>query len=267
MTTTTNTPTDTSGSVLTIEHGSRPPFPNPGLPSVDELKRAWAALTQGAFREPSWTPGDHSVTVLGCVGGAGASTVSLAIAEAAGRAVLIDGADTAESGLIAAGRTELGSIDGWARSARSSVLIVRRAAQTLAPPPPTKDLTVVDAGVCGCVGRAPLSMRSAGPLLYVTTATVPALRRLELALANRTASIFAVAVRGQRRWDSHLTGYLGPQTRTALRDGRCVTVPYDKHLALYGLDTDDLPKPLLDAASRLLDLLNITPSPVPKGLS
>ena len=237
------------------------------MPSVDELKRAWAALTQGAFREPSWTPGDHSVTVLGCVGGAGASTVSLAIAEAAGRAVLIDGADTAESGLIAAGRTELGSIDGWARSARSSVLIVRRAAQTLAPPPLTDDSSVMDAGVCGWVGQAPLSMGSAGSLLYVTTATVPALRRLELSLGNSTGPLFAVAVRGDRRWASHLTGYVGPLTRAALIHGHCVTIPYDKHLALHGLDTDDLPKPLLDAASRLLALLNIKPSPVPKGLS
>lgn len=262
--TTTKALVGTFGSVP-ASHSSDLPKGPPIRPRVDELKRAWSALNTGVFRESSWAPGGAAVRVVGVVGGAGASTVSLAIAEAAGTAVVVDEAGAAESGLIAAGRTELGSVGGWVRSARGNVLIVRRASPTRTAPPTTADLTVIDPGIGS--DRAWTAEKHHCPAVYVTTATVPGLRRLELLLADSPALAFAVAVRGERRWASHLSGYLGPATKAAIADGRCVTVPYDRHLAVHGLDTTDLPKPLVAVGGQLLRLLGLDPSPVLKGLS
>ena len=236
------------------------------MPSVDELKRAWIAVSEGQFREASWTPVEPTVVVVSAAGGVGASTVAVALAEAAGDAVLVDGAGSSESGLIAAGRTELGSANGWVRSARGPVLIVRSTAP--ASPPPTSDgLTVIDLG--GSLARNRLvSTRwlQTAPLVVVATATVPGLRRLEHLLSDPPAR-FALAIRGERRWAAHMTAYLGPTTKRAVAEGRSVTVPYDPHVALHGLNPDDLPKPLVAAGARLLQLLDLHPSPVSKGLS
>ena len=129
--------------------------PSRAAVSVDELKRAWAAVQEGQFRHrpaagsrtrrsaysgdvasrPAaqdldvWTPapGEQVLPVLGCAGSAGTTTVALAVALAAGiPARVVECSSVTASGLAAASNAELGLHDsGWRQGKRDQVLLER----------------------------------------------------------------------------------------------------------------------------------------------
>ena len=287
--------------------------------SVDELKRGWAAVQAGQFRrsgthtptpsagpaaprvttrqEPNqpqraWVqaPTEHVVTVLGCAGSVGASTIALAIATAGvdalatpsirPRSRVIECASVTASGLAGVSTAELGAgpESGWVHGTRDEVLI-ERVADILAgveevPVPSDLDdstarpvgLTVLDvAWEFGQILAGNSWLRdhvvAAESLVLVTTATVPGLRRLEGVLdllndvqATHTHGPVPVAVVGprRRRWVKGLQRSADPRTRALLRSEQVIEVPNDTGLAAWGLGSAPLPAALLNAAADLL---------------
>lgn len=269
--------------------------------SVAELQRAWRAIQAGAFQNPppyaagpglaaSLRPaGGRLIPVLGCGGGVGASTTSLALALAVdGPCRLVDAAAPPVSGLAGASTAELGAhTPGWSRGTRDQVVIDRPTgtlgapAEIPAPPPGDRDdaATIVD------LARPPETLLEApswqqdvalggDPLVLVTSATLPGLRRLEstltlLAAHCDTIRVVAVVLGPRRsRWPGPVRHGLGPRAAGLERAGRVVTFPADRRLAVTGLDTSPLPAPLLTAAATVLHLLAATrqePDPVKEG--
>ena len=95
--------------------------------AVDELKRAWHAVSSGQFRtgpgtgkgprgrgpttESTWFPatGEHTLAVLGCAGSVGTSTAAVATGLAAAAPVrVVECCSITASGLAAASTAELG---------------------------------------------------------------------------------------------------------------------------------------------------------------
>jgi len=250
---------------------------------VEELKRAWLAVQNGAFRDPApapnanlgaappgsaWTPAEAVLPVVGCVAQSGATTLALALATAADHARLIECCTVTASGLSAATTAEMGTTEArWITGRRDSVTVARRGAVHLsaselpAPEPATDDtaLTVLDAGweigqLLVSPGWLSAEVRDAATVVAVTTATVPGMRRLEIALELLGADRTVVAVLGAppRRWARAVTAAIGPLTVGLVRDGRLVDVPPLKNLAERGIDAARLPEPLLHAAQTVL---------------
>lgn len=258
-------------------------------PSLEELRLAYRAACRGDFRqEPDpdagpgpgqgrvWEPDERVVPVVGCHGGAGASTTALAIATAAGRAVrVVEAGAATTSGFCAASTAELGVTDsGWTLGQRApGVRLERGADLPLSPedvpvpdPAPTgTGLSVLDvtweprALYCG-TSWLTRAVFDASRLVAVTTATVPGMRHLEavLSLLARQA-VPVIVVRGQThrrgRWPAPVEQTLSPLVHEARRDGRVVTLPVDPGLAVRGLDTEPLPAALVAAGSQILHLL------------
>lgn len=186
---------------------------------VDELKRAWNALSAGEFRTgpgasrrprgrgtgatDTWAPasGEHTIAVLGCAGSVGASTVALAAGLAAGSPVrVIECCSVTASGLAAASTAELGlHPTDWRQGKRDHVLL-ERASEVLAGvdevPLPTPhphgagheiELTILDIGweagqLLATDCWLAEALRTADQIVLVTTATVPGMRRASVAL-------------------------------------------------------------------------------------
>jgi hypothetical protein len=260
--------------------------------SVDELKRAWAAVQAGDFRRQSraiarttrptapavseWIPatGERTVAVLGAAGSVGASTVALALGLAAPEPVrVVECCSVTTSGMAAASTAELGLHEsGWRQGTRDQVLLERCSeplvnVDDVATPTASeheRQLTVLDVGwdlaqvlaVSCWLGDA---TRSANTLVVVTTATVPGMRRLEAALELLGEDRAVVAVVGPRRkkWPKGVEHSAGPATRRALEAERCVEIPKDRALAAAGLDSRPLPEPLLTAGRDLLVRLDL----------
>jgi len=265
----------------------------PPAVSVDELKRAWAAVQAGQFRagtrtptagggtasaaaSAAWTPaaGERVLPILGCSGSTGATTVALAVASAAIRAAaprsrVVECSSVTASGLAAASTAELGlHSSGWRQGNRDQVLLERASEVLLrvdeVPTPcPTAvgdQFTVLDIGwEIGQLLATPSwlndTVRSAAALVVVTTATVPGFRRLEGALELLGADRTVVAVLGPRRkkWANSVEHSAGPRTRQLLGGSRAIEIPEDRGLAVNGLDSTPLPACLLEAAARLLE--------------
>ncbi|PWJ23265.1 hypothetical protein ATK17_3758 [Branchiibius hedensis] len=261
--------------------------------SVDELKRAWAAVQAGDFRANTarhtvpatqpraaasapgeWQagPGELFVPVLSCGGSTGATTLAVAIATTAGvPARVVECASVTSSGLAAASTAELGSYaTSWSRGARDQVLLERvtdilTTAEEI-PHPSTPDrpvsLTVLDIGwelgqvltTPGWIGDA---VRTARHLVLTSTATVPGMRRLEGALDLLDGNRACAAVLGPRRkkWPKSVEHTAGRATRDLERDGLLFAIPEDPGLAVDGLTGAPLPKPLLTAAHQLVQHL------------
>ena len=269
--------------------------------TVADLKRAWRALQSGSRNEQAYAAGlapavawrpqrGRVITVLGCGGGVGASTTALALAEATGAGCrLIECAPPAASGLAGASTAELGdSGGGWRRGTRGHVLIDRISHGAFTPGdlplPPESDLnlSVVDvARPAEAVLARECWLREllvgGEPLLLVTTATMPGLRRLETTLAtladHRDVSHCVVAVLGPRlaRWPGPVRHSTGPRTSALEETGRLVAIPCDRRLAVTGPDTSPLPSSVVTAATTALDLLatsnptTVPPSAASKG--
>lgn len=268
--------------------------------AVDELKRAWHAVTDGAFRPTEakatvsrrariageWAPaeGEQTVAIVGCVGSAGASTVALSAALAApGPVRVIECCSATASGLASAATAELG-IDptGWSQGRRERVLL-ERASEVLAvvddvPLPTTAAdpgiLTFLDVGwEVGQLNAGASWLTDAtfdaDLLVLVTTATTPGMRRLGVALGLLTESYpdlerIVVAVRGSRRrkWGRGVEHAAGPLFQQVLAAGALVEIPECRDIAVTGLDSRPVPPVLISAAGQLVAHLERS-SPTP----
>jgi hypothetical protein len=255
---------------------------------VAELRLAWQAAATGQFRlaassedegprfpaSTSWSPsaGERVLSVVGCAGSCGASTVALALASSAdGPARLVECCPPAASGLTAASTAELGAKpSGWTEGTRGDGLLIQRvsgaASRPSEVPLPTPaggaGLTVVDVGwpvalLCSTGCWLTDQLRAGAGVVVVTVATVPGLRRLEAVLPLLGPAVPVAAVVGPplRRWPAALLHSTGEGFRGLREAGRLVVVPFDRRLALHGLDTTTLPAPLLQAARSLRELV------------
>ncbi|MER7070652.1 hypothetical protein [Terrabacter sp. NPDC000476] len=251
--------------------------------STDELKQAWLAVQAGQFRngprrcgnspggsrsgpEGVWEPTEPILPVVGCHGGAGATTLAVAVASGPGTARVIECASATASGLAAAATAELGDSNGWSRGSRDQVLLERATATVTRPedlPLPTMPtrpmgLSVLDLScelgqlLAGSTWLAE-HVRNAPTIIAVTSATVPGLRRLEGIAALLQGVVVVAGVVGPRRsrWSRGLTATAGPRTRELDRRGHLVDIPTDAALAARGLDSQPLPPALLSAAATL----------------
>ena len=260
-----------------VEHLSSRPLTSPRLgaplspPAAADLSRRPPAF--------AWTWGEcgtTSVIVLAAHPGAGASTVALAIAEAAGagrQVRIVECADGTRSGLAAASTEELGvDAAGWRHGRRGALQVHRLAhrADTLAavPAPARPDgefaggaLLVLDMGwpvrdVMEAGGWVAAALALAAPVV-VCRVTVPGVHHAEQVLAELGRPA-VVAALGPNRWPPVVTGSCGPVLRQARHDGRVVTVPTDRRLEAAGVSTDALPKPIAAAAKAIAALLTTT---------
>lgn len=211
------------------------------------------------------------VRVLAGHSGAGASTVALALADAAaatGRSSqVIEAASPSRSGLISAASREL-DVDesgAWRRGSRPhsatsvSVTITRRAGDRQPFGWPTIQaagelLVAVDLGL---VPTDAVAGVAGGLAVVVCRATIPGVRLTEQLLDRLADStVVVVAMLGGRRWPGEVTASAGRRLR-ALRDAdRVVTVPLDGHLAVTGLTHVPLPKAVLAGGRALLGLID-----------
>jgi hypothetical protein len=260
--------------------------------SLGELQSAWEAVQTGRFRSIArsdstgdhtaaagqlrkWLPVETVIPVIGAGGGVGASTLALALATASPvRARVIECCSASASGLAAASTAELGATNtGWRRGMRDGVhhrILLERAVHPIAiaaavPLPTNSDrpvaVTVLD---CGwdldhllADGWLAELVAAAPTVVLAANATVPGMRRLEVALDAVQADRAHVGVLGPRRkkWGRLVEGSLGPATRALDASGGLVEVPLDRYLRVQGLTATPLPRPLIAAATQLLDLL------------
>lgn len=211
------------------------------------------------------------VTVVGCAGSCGSSTLALALASTAGGpARVVECCPPAASGLAAATTAELGvNPAGWTEGTRGDVVIQRTSSavsrpEDVPPPPPGERLalTVLDAGwrpaqLLGTTCWLAQQIHAdAQVVVAVAVATVPGLRQLEVLLsALGPSTVVAVVGPAYRRWPPALRGSRGAGLRRLEAAGRLLVVPHDRRLALHGLDSTPLPTPLLDAARKIHSLI------------
>lgn len=254
-----------------------------GVVAVDELTRAYRAVTLGEFRTGSrrvgrsaevdsgWSPaeGERLAAVVGCLGGAGASTVALGIASAAEDARVVECSTVAASGLAGASSAELGvSPDGWVHGSRGPVLVERRGERIESPahcPTPSlasnKALTVLDCGwdvdlLVGDAGWLGAAIRNVPTVVVVTRPTLPGMRRLEAAVGLLgLGRVCGVVVGVEKRWPRPVEQALGPFGRALRAEGRLIGLPHDPTLAMEGLTPEPLPAPILAGCSAVLTLL------------
>jgi hypothetical protein len=208
--------------------------------------------------------------VVGC-GGAGASTIALALASAAGgSARILECRTGTTSGLAAASTAELGlHPSGWRRGMRGDVLLERasglltRVDEIPLPSQPDRPLalTVLDLGwdlrhvlELPCwIGE---QVRTAGVVVVVTRATIPGLLHLEttLSLLGQIRAVAAMLGSPCRRWSKVVRQSSGPITKALEDSGRLIATPYDSRLAAVGLDSRPLPRQLLESAHDILEL-------------
>jgi hypothetical protein len=207
------------------------------------------------------------IAVLAAHAGAGASTVALAVGDAAAADALpvhlIDTAHVARSGLVAAASDELGTdvTGAWRRGLRTGVTIDRRAADLAPvnwPVPPVGDgpaVTVVDLGLAVPENLARLAADRAR-LVVVCRPTVPGVRLAEQLLGHLAHRPVALAAIGPSRWPGEVTSSLGPRLRALRAAGRVVPVPMARRLEITGPSSSPLPKSVRSAGRQLLALLD-----------
>jgi hypothetical protein len=243
--------------------------------SVVELQGAWRSVQAEEFatahrrlrpvvesRATIWVPssGERVVAVVGCAGGVGASTLSLALATATGvPARVVECCPALGSGFSAAATAELGVRGGWRRGRRGSVVLERRSGDDQAVPLPVLpsiEWTILDTSWATLLDRGPSWLRSIlrtmDNVVLVTRATVPGLRSLE-SCADLLAREAVGVVLGPsaRRWPRPVR-----VAAAALpRQMRLVDFPLDPRLHVTGLTPDPLSAPLLRAAETVLALL------------
>lgn len=247
--------------------------------SVAELREAWRAIEAGEFAHgprsaPAarggaavWTPapGERVVAVVGCAGGVGASTLTLALATAAGvPARVVECCTPLASGFSAAANAELGTEGPWRRGSRGDVLLERPITGDATVPVPTEsavEWTLVDTNwtTASGPGAAWLMsvLRTLDDVVLVSNATVPGVRRLESCaeLLGRDA-LWVVVGPVAKRWPRPVKiAAAGTPARVHSAD-----FPLDPRVQVTGLTPDPLPAPLLKAAQNVLALLRKEPT-------
>lgn len=255
--------------------------------AVEELRRAWHAVQDGAFRSAAHRPSvrrtDGHVTgsdpagpilpVVGVVPQAGASTLALAMATIRGGRV-VECCTATASGLATAVTAEMGvTASGWVIGRREGVHIARTSAihRCLDEIPVPEDVpagtgtSVLDVGwdlgqVLTGDGWLTASVLNSPSVLLVTTVNVPGLRRLEVAADLLGIDRVVVAARGSdpRRWPRQVRGAAGDHARALHAAGRWVALPHERDLAVRGLDSTPLPRPLLAVAEDLWRRCDVT---------
>jgi hypothetical protein len=207
------------------------------------------------------------IAVVAAHAGAGASTVALAISDAAaadGRRVhLIDRAHPARSGLVAAASEELGTdvTGAWRRGLRSGVTIDRRATDVAPgdwPADPADEgpgLTVVDFGAPAPDRPIWKAIDRARPVV-VCRPTVPGVRLTEQLLEQLARQPVVVAAVGPSRWPGEVTASVGPALRALRAAGRVIAVPTDRRLQVTGPTSSPLPRPVRSAGRSLLERID-----------
>lgn len=241
-------------------------------------------------------PQERVMAVVGAAGQVGASTVALATGLACGTQQVestqtqlsgsgwcrvLECCSAVVSGLAGVATAELGVVPpGWRRGERDGVLVERTVgplADAGAVPLPAAPrggvapgLTIVDVGwdlfgLCAAGGWL-ADLLSWAPVLVVTRASVPGLRRAEATLRQlqrgRTPAdvglpVVGLAVLGppRRRWPRGVEQSAGPLTRALLDDpagrDRLIGVPLDQGLAVHGVDSEPIPEPVLAACRGL----------------
>jgi hypothetical protein len=226
-----------------------------------------------------WSPSEVVIPVIGASSGAGATTLCVALATAASaRARVVECCSSTRSGLAAAATSELGVLDQWRRGTRPGnhgpVLLER----TALPVASLNELSVpVDADTDGGVdltfldcasdvaqilaeGWVTTQVLDAPVVVVAAEATVPGIRHLEVALevlSDAGVANCIAAVRGpsRKKWPRPVEASLAASVRSLDAQGLLIEIPTDATLAVAGIDRNPLPRPLLDAAARLNELL------------
>lgn len=242
--------------------------------SVDELRRAYVAMTAGDFRpgRPRPAPSDRwaqhgtVVPVVGACPGSGASTLVLALATAAGTARIVECAAAETAGLVAATTAELGrDRQGWMRGCRDQILIERPARSVHCPgdvPAPAvtdAHLVVVDVAwgvefVLDSAGWLGDLLRRPAPVVVTAVLTVPGLRRLDAALHRLNQPVVAVKTPARTRLPRTLVRALDDLRHTHQLADRIVPVPLDPRLRTQGPDSSQLPNCVVHAAAQVLQI-------------
>jgi len=220
-----------------------------------------ARATDAGYRlGTDWT------VVVSAHGGAGASCVALAIADALSASQqpsrLIETAPPARSGLVAAATAELGAdpTGAWRRGTRQRSTLYRPATDVPpagwpAPAGSVPTATVVDLGLPTPADLSRLAT-DRPQLVVVCRGTVPGLRAAEQLLAELDGVPAVLAAVGAGRWPGAVSASLGPAVRDLRAAGQVVTVPADRHLQLTGPTTRRLPTSVGAAGRALLDLID-----------
>ncbi len=208
------------------------------------------------------------IAVVAAHAGAGASTVALAISDAAvadGRQVhLIDRAHPFRSGLVAAASEELGTdvTGAWRRGLRPGVTIDRRATDVESgdwPAVPAGEgprVTVVDLGVPAPTDHLMSGAADRVRLVAVCRPTVPGVRLTEQLLDQLARQSVVVAAVGPSRWPGEVTATLGSRLCALRAAGRVIAVPTDRRLEVTGLTSSPLPRPVRSAGRSLLERID-----------
>jgi hypothetical protein len=207
------------------------------------------------------------IAVVTAHAGAGASTVALAISDAAaadGRRVhLIDRAHPSRSGLVAAASEELGTdvTGAWRRGLRPGVTIDRRATDVepgdwpAIPADEGSGLSVVDLGLLAPDNLARLGANRVRPVV-VCRPTVPGVRLTEQLLDQLARQSVVVAAVGSSRWPGEVIASLGPRLHALRAAGRVIPVPMDRRLQVTGPTSSPLPKSVRSAGRSLLERID-----------
>lgn len=262
---------------------SAAPLVGPDLPEEAVPSHSAAVTVRPAGRgsgrgpRPDPTPAGGWIAVLGAHGGAGTSTVALAVADAAGTdgcgVHLVSCSPPGRCGLLAVTSTELGVDAGgqWRSGRRGPRITVDRLTGTgagTAPWPaapaggPAGSLTVVDLEP-GAEHHLS-SLAGATAVLVVCRVSVPGVRHAERLLGElgpggRPVLLAAVGPSG---WPGVVVSSSGPLLRGLRKTGRVVPVPLDRRLDSTGPTGTALPRQVGAAGRAVLRLLN----PVPPGL-
>ena len=235
---------------------------------VEQLREAyrWARARTAVA---SVLGGGDVVTVLAAHGGAGASTLALALAEslAATRPTrLVDVAEPVRSGLTCASTTELGPDGtGWLLGRRGDLQVDRRdpgsePAGVVPPPraPEPGQVVVIDQGTQD-LGSWEAAARSGGGLVVAALATAPSVQAALRLLEDHPDAVL-VLVDGP-----HRTGRRLRTPGQSVAPDRVVRVPYLRRLLASGLTADPLDRRLLAAGERVRQLLRPRPAAVGGG--
>lgn len=213
--------------------------------AVRRQQSGWSPL---AWLSPQSPSDSLNLTVDGAHPGAGASTVTVALADVLGSREEVTLIDLAIEGEIGAAseaievRADLG-MRGYVGGRRGTARIVQPVESDTGSPEHEGAVIVDAAG-----GGLGLDID-----VLVCRATVPSVRKAESALERANALV--VAVVGASKWPSPVRNSLGPAMRAAWAVGGVVFFPHESTLEVNGLTAERLPGTTLRAASRLLDFV------------
>lgn len=224
------------------------------------------------------------VRVRAANGGAGASTIALALADAADalglRALVLDAAAPAWSGLLGATVTELAAAGGWRRGRRGANVLIDRVEDPVQIPAevPTPraadgvDVTVLDAGwsmrelTAASGAGAWIATALARVEVLVTRPQGLALSQTEAALAvleeQLAADQVVVVVVGASRWSAREFAAAGRLLREAHKQDAVLFTPLLPAKTLPGLGPDPLPKQLTVPSQRVLERITTITGPL-----